>query len=324
MTRYAIIPLVIIMTEKIEAFIRRLEDIISDIDIEPIKNFLAKIPFDRLLQKDFSKRFITRAFLIIVALISAVSIAVVISEVKDDPTDDATFPGETTDVMQSATFAQATDEIKGNFLFLLNAEESKDVHLIAVARIDSAERTMNIAFLNKNSTCSANDFSGTLTEHYNYGGAKQLMWAVGQYTGISIERYLVGDEDSFQKFCNLMGDVHINIPERVSHNYEGLGYIIEKGEQNLTPSMFLRYFLYLCSKDLSENISNIMVLMGMTVFSAEDEEKLQKNVDAFSKYFDTNISAVDLGTYRAAICKMASTENPPTVTIETSFDKFKE
>ena len=150
------------------------------------------------------------------------------------------------------------------------------------------------------------------------------MWAVGEYTGISIERYLVGNEDSFQKFCNLLGDVHINIPERISHSYEGLGYIIEKGEKNLTPSMFMRYFLYLCSKDLSENISNIMVLMGMEAFSAEDEDTLQKNLDTFGKYFDTNTSAIDFGRYKGAICRMASRENPVTVTIETSFDKFKE
>lgn len=310
------------MSEKIEALIRRLEDIISNIDIEPLKKLLAKLQLERLLQKDFSKRFIARAFIIAISLISVVSLAVVISEIADKPEDASTTEGETTEAFLSS-YSESATNFKGNFLFLLNAEESEDVYLIAVAHLDSESNTVNIAFLNKNSTCRVGDFSGTLTEHYNKGGAKQLMWAVGEYTGISIERYLVGDENSFQKFCDLLGDVHINIPEKVSHSYEGLGYIIEKGEQNLTPSMFLRYFLYLCSKDLSESISNIMVLMGMKMFSSEDETKLQKNLDAFASYFDTNISAVDLGTYKNAICKMASTENPPTVTVETDFQKFR-
>ena len=312
------------MSEKIEALIGRLEDIISNIDIEPLKKLLAKLNLERLLQKDFSKKFIARAFIIAISLISVVSLAVVISEIADKPDETLTTEGETTEAVQSAVISESTENFNGNFLFLLNAENSDDVYLIAVTHLDSENNTMNIAFLNKNSTCRVNDFSGTLTEHYNKGGAKQLMWAVGEYTGISIERYLVGDEDSFQKFCDLLGEVHMNIPERVSHSYEGLGYIIEKGEQNLTPSMFLRYFLYLCSKDLSESISNIMVLMGMTVFSTEDEAKLQKNLDAFTSYFDTNISAVDLGNYKGAICKMASRENPVSVTIETGFDKFKE
>jgi hypothetical protein len=87
--------------------------------------------------------------------------------------------------------------------------------------------------------------------------------------------------------------------------------------------MFMRYFLYLCSKDLSENISNIMVLMGINFFSSEDPDKLTKHLDAFASMFDTNISAVDLGTYKNAICQMASTENPPSVSIETTFDEFK-
>lgn len=311
------------MTEKIEALIRRLEDIISNIDIEPVKKLLAKLPLERMLQKDFSKKFIATAFSIVIALISVVSIAVVVSEIRDKPDETETTSGETTEAFQSVPYDENAENFKGNFLFLLNAEESEDVYLIAVVRLDSEKNTMNIAFLNKNSTCHVGDFSGTLTEHYNHGGAKQLMWAVGEYTGISIERYLVGDEDSFQKFCDLLGDIHMNIPEKVSHSYEGLGYIIEKGEQTLTPSMFLRYFLYLCSKDLSESISNIMVLMGMEIFYPEDEAKLQKNLDAFTSIFDTNISAVDLGTYKGAICKMASVENPPSVSIETDFEKFK-
>lgn len=312
------------MIEKIEALIGRLEDIISDLDFEPLKKLLKKLHLDSLLEMRFSEKFILKAFGILVALISTVSIAVVISEVTDKPEDETTLPIETTAVSEAAGLFESRNEIKGNFLLLLNAEEIRDVYLVAVVRLDSEKNTMNIAFLNKNSTCSVGDFSGTLIDHYNEGGAKQLMWAVGEYTGISIERYLVGNEDSFQKFCNLLGNVHINIPERVSHSYEGLGYIIEKGEQNLTPSMFLRYFLYLCSKDLSENISNIMVLMGMEVFSAEDEDTLQKNLDTFGKYFDTNISAVDLGRYKGAICRMASRENPVSVTIETGFDNFRE
>ena len=312
------------MMEKIEALVERLENIIANLDFEPLKKILRKLHLEELFEKNISEKFILKAFGIILALISAVSVAVTISEITDKPEDETTSAIETTEASQASSFFENRNEIKGNFLLLLNAEESQDVYLIAVVRLDSENNTMNISFLNKNFTCSVGDFSGTLMEHYNEGGAKQLMWAVGEYTGISIERYLVGNEDSFQKFCNLLGDVHINIPERISHSYEGLGYIIEKGEQNLTPSMFMRYFLYLCSKDLSENISNIMVLMGMEAFSAEDEDTLQKNLDTFGKYFDTNISAIDFGRYKGAICRMASRENPVTVTIETDFNKFKQ
>ena len=312
------------MTEKIGALVERLENIIANLDFEPLKKLLKKLHLEELFEKNISEKFIIKAFGIILSLISAVSVAVVISEVTDKPEDETTSVAETAEISKTGVFFESRNEIKGNFLLLLNAEESQDVYLIAVVKLDSERNTMNISFLNKNLTCNIGGFSGTLTEHYNEGGAKQLVWAVGEYTGISIERYLVGDEDSFQKFCNLIGDVHINIPERISHSYEGLGYIIEKGEQNLTPSMFMRYFLYLCSKDLSESISNIMVLMGMEAFYAEDEDTLEKNLETFGKYFDTNISAVDLGRFKGALCKMASRENPVTVTIETSFDKFKE
>ena len=140
------------MMEKIEALVERLENIIANLDFEPLKKILRKLHLEELFEKNISEKFILKAFGIILALISAVSVAVTISEITDKPEDETTSAIETTEASQAGVFFENRNEIKGNFLLLLNAEESQDVYLIAVVRLDSENNTMNISFLNKNFT----------------------------------------------------------------------------------------------------------------------------------------------------------------------------
>lgn len=312
------------MSDKIRALIARIEDIISNIDTEPVKKLFAKLNLDRIFARDFSKKFLATAFTLIVVLISIVSLITVFSERIGNSPQETTSKQTPTDDTSAFAASKSAEDFKGNFLLLLDSEETEDVYMIAVVQLDSSENTMHISFINKNTTCSVNNISGSFTEHYNKGGMKQLVWAVGEYCNISIERYLAGDEDSFEKFCEMIGDISVNIPEKVSHAYNGISYIIDEGEQNLTPAIFLKYFLYLCSQDKGNSIADLMVLMGMSAFSAEDDEKLQDNIETLTHTFDTNISAVDFGTYKNALKKMASPETLPTVSIETDFEKFRQ
>ena len=105
------------MSEKIEALIERLEDIISNLDFEPLKKLFKKLHLDSLLNINFSEKFILKAFLSIVAFIAVISIAVTISEVTNKPEDETTI-AETTEAV-SSVFSESKNEINGNFLFLL-------------------------------------------------------------------------------------------------------------------------------------------------------------------------------------------------------------
>lgn len=312
------------MNDKFNDLLRRIEDIISNIDIEPIRKLFEKLNLDRVFAKTFSKKFLAIAFSLVVALISIVSLITVISERNDASEITTTAVQSSEDTMQAVTAISPAQDFRGNFLLLLDDDSSEDIHMIALVRLDSYENSMRISFVNKNATCTVNDFSGTLTQHYKKGGIKQLVWAVGDYTNISIERYLVGDEDAFERFVKSLGSMDVNIPEKVSHDHHGIGYIIEKGTQALTPPMFLKYFLYLCSQDKGESVAELLVLMGINVFSEADDEKFQDNMEAFTKTFDTNISAVDFGTYKGALKKLASPDNTLLLSVETDFEKFRQ
>ncbi len=312
------------MIEKITALLKALEDILSKITVEPVERFFEKLNLGRFFRRELSSRFLATAFVVIIALISLVSVITVISERGSDSPGLSRELETTLDLSTTAPFNAATEDFKGNFLLLLKCKHSEDIHMLALARIDTFKNTVNLTFLNKNSTVSFGDFSGTFIDHLNKGGAKQLMWAVGEYANISIERYVVGDEAQLEKFAKRMGDITVNVKEKIVHTYDGINYIIEKGPQTLTQPMFLRYFLYLCSKDLGTDIANLMVLMGKEVFNGEDEEFFQKSMDSFTEILETNITAVDFGTYKNAIKKMTSKENPPKISVVYDLAVFRQ
>ena len=83
------------MMEKIEALVERLENIIANLDFEPLKKILRKLHLEELFEKNISEKFILKAFGIILALISAVSVAVTISEITDKPEDETTATNKT-------------------------------------------------------------------------------------------------------------------------------------------------------------------------------------------------------------------------------------
>lgn len=311
------------MGDKLGGILSRIEDIISNIDIEPLRKFFEKLGIDRLFSKEISRRFVLVAFAFIVVLVSALSLVTVLTQRSDGTETTASAQQSTDGIFETDVAAVSSENFRGNFLLLLNDDDSDDVHMIAVVRLDSYENSLRISFLNKTSTCTVNDFSGTLTQHYKTGGIKQLVWAVGEYTGISIERYLVGDEESFESLLQHTGKLQVNVQEKVEHNHHGIGYIIEEGQQTLTPGMFLKYFLYLCSQDKSQSVAELMVLLGINLFSCEDDGVLQSNIDTFTKTFETDISAVDFGTYKGALKKMAAKDNTLLLSIETDFERFR-
>lgn len=312
------------MSDKISAILSRIEDIISKLNIEPLKELFEKLGLGRLFSKEISKRFVATAFLVIVLIVGAVSLVTVLSQRKDPAVTESTAGSEITGQEGETAFASSNyEDFNGNFLLLLNDDDSDDVHLISVVNVDSAQNSLRFVFLNKNATCTVNEFSGTLSEHYKNGGMVQLVSAVEKYADISVKRYLAGDEENFEALITSLPNINVNIKEQVEHSHHGIGFIIEKGNRDLTPSMFLKYFLYLCSQDNSRSVAELMVTLGINLFPPENDAAVQKNAELLTGSFETDISAVDLLTHSGALKKMTSQCDSMFLGIELGFEKFR-
>ena len=252
--------------------------------------------------------FIIKAFISVIALFSTLSIAMIVLEVAQKPDVVTTNPyeDETTTTQVVETTAPSKKELQASILFGLD-DENENLHLLFVISVDSATEKSKIFFLDKEAVCKVNEIEGSMDYHYKNGGVSQLVLAASQYTGISIDRYLVGDEKAFTSLIRYMGDLEIDVEESISYTLAGLSYIIDKGKQVMTPDMLLKYFVYLCNDTVkfNENIREMIALFASTLFDCEDSQQAQDNFGSVIGYFETNISALDFSENKVAAMKLA-------------------
>ena len=258
-------------------------------------------------------------FSVVVFLIAAVSGAFVIGELtSDDPTD------TTADTSTQVNAILPSDtEIRGNFLLALTYHD--DIELLAVARLDSTQRQIKVSFLSPDTYCAFNNLSGTMNQHYEKGGITELLWAVGEYAHISIERYLVADEESFLSLMEHIGEIEVTLEHDVICGQDAASFIIEEGTQNLIPTMMTKYFYYLCENQPTYNdeIIDVMALYGKKLFCSEDYEKTKINFEYLIGSIETNISALDFNNYKAPILTLANPLVLDFITIEEDISNLK-
>ena len=243
-------------------------------------------------------------FSVAVFLMAAVSGVFVIGEITSDDPADITTESTT----QVNMVLPSNNEIRGNFLLALTYHD--EIELLAVARLDSAEKNMKVAFLSPETYCSFNNLSGTMNQHYSKGGVTELLWAVGEYANISIERYLIADENTFLSLMEHIGEMEVNLEHDVICGQDAASFIIEEGQQNLIPTMMTKYFYYLCENQprYDSEIIDTMALYSKKLFCTQNLDETQSNFEYMISCLETNISALDFNNYKAPIFTLANPE----------------
>lgn len=268
------------------------------------RDFFERISSSYILNP--TKKTITRAFCGVIALICAVSGIFVIREMTDkDPT---TTAGETTDSLSVIVRTEEEMPLTANLLFALEGED--ELELLGVMRLDSERKSVRVSFISGETYCSFNKLSGTMNEHYRQGGTTQLVWAVGEYAGISIERFILADYNSFKSMLNKIGDMTVILDHQVICGQDAASLIIEKGQQVLVPEMMTKYFGYLCSDtaQYGYEIAKTMMSYGEKLFCTGEEADIEKSFSLIMSNFSTNISAQDYVSFKNAIGTLACKE----------------
>ena len=291
--------------------------------IDKIKEYFEKINSLSFLNRTPSKRFIITAFSVIVLLIGIFSALTVIDEKRDN--DKETTGTEDSQTVVSALAEKDLQEIKGNFLFVLTQDGNDKIELLSVVRLDSENKKVSISFVNPDEMTSVNGLVGTMQEHLKNGGINELVWSVGELADISIERYVFGDEQNFIDFIKSLGDIEINISEKVSYTHRGIPIIIEEGVQKLSADIMLKYFVYLCEgyETAPEKLVEAMIIYGKKMFDSGDDSVLDGSFNKMIRQFATDISVVDFTNYRKAVKNLASSDNHIEISIEADPSNLK-
>lgn len=284
-----------------------------------VRDFFDKINGSYILNP--TKKTITIAFCAVIALICAVSGIFVISEItQEDPT---TTAGDTTDSLSSIVRTDEEKHLTANLLFALEGDSR--LELLGVMRLDSQEKNIRVSFISGETYCSFNNLSGTMNEHYLEGGSTQLVWAVGEYAGISIERFIIADYTSFKGLLNKIGDMTVVLEHDVICGQDAASLIIEEGQQTLVPEMMTKYFGYLCENlnDYSYEIARTMMSYGEKLFCTGEEDDIEKNFSLIVSSFRTDISAQDYVSYKTAMKNLADSNIMKSIRVEDSLSNLK-
>ena len=254
------------------------------------------------------KPLIIKLFVAVVLFLATLSTAMIILNAKENSVKETTTDPSLaiTSTQQEAITMPERGQLQTNILFALDNEEG-DVHLLFVMSLDSETEESKIFFLEPTAVCKVNEIEGSLVYHLKNGGASQLVLAVSEYTGLEIERYLVGDEKAFINLIRYMGDVEIDVKESISYTHNGLSYIIDEGVQVMTPDMLLKYVVYLCDDTVkyNETLRALFAQFAKTLFDCDSSQQAQDNFGSVIGYFETNISALDFSENKLAVMKLA-------------------
>ena len=286
--------------------------------MDKIKEFFEKIDSLSFLNRTPRKKFIITAFTLIILIIAVFSAVTVISENRGN--EEETTDADSTQSVISSVEQNDLQEIKGNFLFVLTQDGNEKIEFLSVARLDSENNKVSISFINPGEKTSVNGFLGDMNDHLKNGGINELVWSVGELYDISIERYIIGDEQNFIDFMKSLGDIEINITDKVTYTHRGIPIIIEEGIQKLSADIMLKYFVYLCDnyEAAPEKLVEAMIIYGKKMLDSADDAFLDESFGKMLRNYSTDISVVDFTNYRKAVKNLASSENHIEINIETN------
>lgn len=232
------------------------------------------------------------AAVVLLALVSAVVAKSEIEKEKETSVSDSSFSEST--ISQNSISQYEGDSF--NLLLALTKDGNKNLQMLSVLHADIKSGKIKITYIPTTTKTSVNNYEGTMENHLENGGITELLWAVGKYASISIPYYIYCDEENFYNIMKYLGDTEIVLENKISHDYNGINFIIEDGTQKLSADMMLKYFVYLCDNGFycEKELTSLFSVLGKKLISHDTPESVSKNFDGIINNITTNISAIDI------------------------------
>lgn len=255
-------------------------------------------------ERFFRPRMVGFLFAVVVLILAAISIRIVV-KTHNNKVDDRDTPN----VSESGNAETAGDK---DFLLAFVDDSDNTIRMLAVLHADEGAGRFTARYVSPTVVVNVNNTDGMLQTHYQSSGAQGLCAAVQTYlqgtgdTNLTIDNYLLFDDDNFTSMAKMMGDFSLDVDTRIEFHYKGIPNIIEPGTKITTPDMLCKYFAYLCSTLYSGGeaaVTDLLRLLATKMFmnldpSEPTETRLRRFVDCAD---DTNVTAMDISTYAASL-----------------------
>ena len=163
-----------------------------------------------------------------------------------------------------------------------------DLSFAFLIKSDYEKMNAQVAYIPITLTASYAGVTSSLNDHFKNSGADSYVQAFEQYSGIDIDKYIFVNEVQFKNFVAKFKDVTVDVPQDINGgNPEGL--ILNKGQQNLTSDLLLKYIKYADNFEKTKAFSNMLSV----VFEQKNTESLDNLFSYLANNSQTDISIID-------------------------------
>lgn len=242
-------------------------------------------------------------FAIGVVMLACVCLLLLLREYDFDVDNIIGRTPDTTQTSDETTSETAMPTGSANFLLLCSDDDGKKVHHAAILTVDLTNTRLIIKTVDAKKSVSVNGFSGDLSKQLNHGGMSQAVDAVETMTEMTISRYIRATDTSFKGVVKIFGGVPCTIEKKINYSVDGVGYIIDKGEQTLTADMSYKYMYYLSQQNENkpEKMSDFLADMLTAFMTTDNYGRVDSIYKKLVNILDTDISAYDFANKKTEL-----------------------
>lgn len=203
----------------------------------------------------------------------------------------------------SKVFGQGTEKVQGEeetttkpvemegsaTILLTGSSTNKDeLYFVALIKADLDNMQVSVCCLPTSAIARVGNVSATLEENFKTGGAKQLVQAANQYTGVKIDRYVAVGEKNFKKATRYLGNYSLTLDEKITYNGGDFSLNLVKGKQTLTGDKLMHYIRYQEKQGGEYLDAQARIICDMI-----DQMVCERNIDEGEELFNQLINIVD-------------------------------
>lgn len=223
-------------------------------------------------------------FLVCALVIGSVSVAVILKN-NDTFLSDLFSKNDTTTIQEETTENQLVElpgELQGQMKILVySASRSLDeIYFLAVINADMEKPGFEVQPIDTSNP----DYLSALSS----GGEKGLVSAVEKAEGVSIDKYVASNQDTFALAINSMGGLEYTVDKRIDYKAEDFTLILTEGAQTIKGETLLKYFRY--CKTLGDDG---LLRQGELICRMIDSYVTAENVEKGDKIYERILSKLD-------------------------------
>ncbi len=219
---------------------------------------------------------------------------------------------------------------KQTLLMIMDIEKRASGCTFMLVRLLPAERKAVIMTLPSETYANVGGTENSIYEFYRTEGSKKAVSAVEKATGLTVDKYIKFNKESFQNLIDVFGGVNYDIPYNLIYeNESGEDTIIREGNVYIESGMAAKIFSFPNYKTGEEYRAKMCTLIATEMLNKSILSGFEKHIDEYfssviNSSIETNITSYDYNEHSEALKYVAaSSEKKATnVIVSGEYDDY--